>query len=686
VSADRREIRRLLVANRGEIARRIERTAASMGIETVAVYASVDAGSPYVSEADHAVALTGRGAAETYLDAGQLLAAAEASGADAVHPGYGFLSERASFARAVLSAGLVWVGPSPDVIEALGDKLRAKDLMTAAGIPVLPSIVGRAPVDISWPLVVKAASGGGGKGMRIVESPDEFPDALAAARREAEAYFGDDTVFAERYLPEARHIEIQVLADHHGNVVHCFERECSIQRRHQKVVEEAPSPALDAELREEMTEAAVSAARAVGYSGAGTVEFIVSPAGQFWFLEVNTRLQVEHPVTEAVTGLDLVREQLRIAQGDLLGFRQADLRAHGHAIEVRLYAEDPARGFLPTAGTVVGWRPAAHPTVRFDSGIEVGSIVGADWDPLLAKVIAHAPTRSEAALSLALALQRTVVRGLTTNRDFLVATLRHPEFLAGRATTSFIERLGPELCRPHAEDELRTAAIVACLVRQVEHRASAGVLASLPSGYRNSVLPPERTVWRLAGRELVVEWRAKRDGMFEVAAGGLTSVAWVRHCARSGDTRQRSADVGTGSGGSGGAGSVDLELDGRRLVAEWQHEGSRWWVQDSSGEVELDELPRFPEPEAETVPGGLSSPMPGSVLSVAVAPGDVVVEGQLLVVVEAMKMEHRVTAPHGGRVSDVRVAVGDQVRGELLVVLEEVVLLEKAGDEANAEP
>ncbi len=353
----------LLIANRGEIARRVIRTAAAMGISTVAVYAEGDAGAPYVTEADRAVALPGRSAAQTYLNIDALLIAAATAGADAVHPGYGFLSERAAFARAVTGAGLTWVGPPPDAIETMGDKLAAKRLMADVGVPVLPSweVDGGALPDsgrLPWPLIVKAAAGGGGKGMRIVTEPGELAEAVAAARREAAAAFGDPTVFLERYLTGARHVEIQVLADTHGGAVHCFERECSIQRRHQKIIEECPSPAVDGELRDRMGTAALAAAKAVGYTGAGTVEFILEPAGEFWFLEMNTRLQVEHPVTEAVTGIDLVREQLLVARGLPLSVTQASLALDGHAIEARLYAEDPAAGFLPATGTLLDWAPA----------------------------------------------------------------------------------------------------------------------------------------------------------------------------------------------------------------------------------------------------------------------------------------------------------------------------------------
>ena len=482
-----RPIRRLLVANRGEIARRIFRAARAMGISTVAVYADGDAEAPFVTDADLSVPLGGRTATETYLSARKVIAAAEASDADAVHPGYGFLSENAEFAQAVIDAGLVWVGPPPEAIAAMGDKLAAKETMTAAGVPTLPSIavtddmdserLAAAAADIGFPVLVKASAGGGGKGMRIVDEPSTLTDAVAAARREAAGAFGDDTVFLERYLAAPRHVEIQVLGDTQGNIIHCFERECSIQRRHQKVIEEAPSPAVTPALRERMGAAAVAAVSTIGYCSAGTVEFLLEGSGddaEFWFLEVNTRLQVEHPVTEEITGLDLVREQIRIAAGEPLGYGQADIGICGHAIEARLYAEDPASGFLPQTGTIDLWRPAtgfraladsvarstrtcaddtsdglpatggpnsASSWARFDSGIEAGSVVGTEFDPMLAKVIVAAPTRTEAALGLASALERTRLGGVVTNRDFLCAVLRSDEFLAGDTTTDFIDRV-----------------------------------------------------------------------------------------------------------------------------------------------------------------------------------------------------------------------------------------------------
>ena len=433
-------IRSVLVANRGEIARRIFRTARSMGMRCIAVFGDADADAPFVQEADEAVRLPG-----SYLDAEAVLAAAQRTGAEAIHPGYGFLSENAAFARAVTEAGIRWVGPSPDVIESMGDKIAAKRVAVEAGVPTLPSSedpAADAPTieaTVGYPLLVKASAGGGGKGMRIVESAVDLADAVQSAQREALSGFGDETVFLERYVASSRHVEIQILGDAHGNVVHLGERECSIQRRHQKIVEESPSPIIDAEMRTAMGEAALSLARHMGYESAGTVEFLVDDVTrEFFFLEVNTRLQVEHPVTEEVTGIDLVREQLRVAGGAELGYDQGDIDWTGSAIEVRLYAEDPDNDFLPATGTLSAYRPADEPTVRWDSGVEEGSVVGVDFDPMLAKVIAHAPTRAEAAGRLALALERMHLGGVVTNRDFLVATLRNEAFLAGDTTTDFI--------------------------------------------------------------------------------------------------------------------------------------------------------------------------------------------------------------------------------------------------------
>ncbi|MDQ2727138.1 MAG: ATP-grasp domain-containing protein [Actinomycetota bacterium] len=668
-------IKRLLIANRGEIARRIMRTAKGMGMTTIAVYAAGDEGEPFVAEADVAVPCDGRRPADTYLDVAKILTVAAASQADAVHPGYGFASERADFAAAVTAAGLVWVGPPAPAIAAMGDKLAAKALMAGAGVPVLSSLEvgadGRldgTAAALTFPVLVKAAAGGGGKGMRIVERPGDLADAITSAQREAGAAFGDPTVFIEPYVTGARHVEIQILADDAGRVIHAFERECSIQRRHQKIIEESPSPALDPTLRKAMSEAAVAAARAVGYRNAGTVEFVVAPDGAFFFLEVNTRLQVEHPVTEAVTGLDLVREQLRIAEGHPLSVTQDELVLSGHAIEARLYAEDPSAGFLPATGTVVTWQPdqsgadehGAPPTVRVrvDAGIETGSVVGVDWDPMLAKVIAHGPTRTEAALGLALALERTVIRGVTTNRDYLVAILRHPMFLAGDTTTSFVETSGVPRRRIPTSGEQRLAAVAATLADQRSRRAAAGVLASLPTGWRNSVMPPHRTCWRIGDDEWDVGYQAQRGGTYSVTVSAPAG-GWAGPVRLVGS---RSTAIGT---------ELDVVLNGVRHRAVVGRDGATAWVQTDAGEVTLVEVDPFPEAVAEAVAGGLVAPMPGRVQRVEVAVGDRVEDGQLLVVVEAMKMEHRVTAAASGQVVEVRVAAGDQVAGgDLLVVID----------------
>ena len=643
-----RTITKLLVANRGEIARRIMRTAHEMGIATVAVYADDDADAPFVHEAGEAVALDGQDATSTYLDVAKVLAAAARTGADAVHPGYGFLSENAAFATAVGDAGLVWVGPPPAAVAAMGDKLTAKRMAIAAGVPTLPMATD--PTDagtVGFPLLVKASAGGGGKGMRVVQDAAALAEAVGAAQREARSAFGDGTVFLERYVKRARHIEVQVLGDTLGTIVHLGERECSIQRRHQKVVEEAPSPAISAETRASLGAAAVAMAAAVGYHNAGTVEFLFDDtSGEFFFLEMNTRLQVEHPVTEMVTGLDLVREQLRVAQGEALGYGQDDVTLTGHAVEVRLYAEDPANNFLPAAGPVAVWQPATAPVVRFDSGIEAGLVIGTRFDPMLAKVIAHAPTRREAALKLALALERTRIGGLATNRDFLVATLRHEGYLSGDTTTDFIERYAPAGQRVPSAGERDAAAIAAALWQQARNRSAASVLTTLPSGFRVSATPPQRF-------ELVdgtVEYARQRDGSFTAVVNGTTHRALVLAADRH---------------------AIDLSVDGHRLhVAVTALEG-RYLVQLPSGAVELAVVDRFPRPVDEGPSGGLVAPMPGRILEVRAVVGDAVTAGQVLVVMEGMKMEHHLSTPNDGVVVEVRVAVDDQVDNSAVLVVVE---------------
>jgi len=652
-----RSITRLLIANRGEIARRILRTAHEMGIGTVAVFADGDANAPYVREADTAIALGGRSSTETYLDIDKILDACRRTGADAVHPGYGFLSENARFAEAVIAAGLIWVGPSPAAIRAMGDKLAAKRLMHEADVPTLPAQeikpgddVTAAAKTVGFPALIKAAAGGGGRGMRIVNEAHELEDAIASARREAKSAFGDDTVFMERYLAESRHIEIQILGDLHGNLVHCFERECSIQRRHQKIIEEAPSSVVGEGLRARMGEAAVAAGRAIGYASAGTVEFLVD-GGEFWFLEVNTRLQVEHPVTEEITGLDLVREQLRIAEGEELGFSQGDLSINGHAIEARVYAEDPRLDFLPSPGHVAVWEPSRAAHARYDSGVESGSDIGTDFDPMLAKVIVHAPTRREAAARLARVLETTRIHGITTNRDFLVATLRTPQFVRGETTTHFIEQVDPPRERRVGTEELHDALIAIVMEAQARRRAEARVLRTIPSGWRNSVMPPQRVGFRHGDTDVDVTYARQRDGSFVVSIANTAQSVRIH---------------------TAGAGRVDLDVDGRRVGAAVAGTRDRWFVHSNRGDLEIVELPRFPLPGAAEFQGGLKAPMPGKVLAVHVRPGEAVQKGQVLLILEAMKMEHRITAPVPGTVATVHVETDQQVaNGQVLIVLTE---------------
>lgn len=647
----------LLVANRGEIARRIIRGAHEMGIRCVAVYVDADIDAPFVAEADEAVRLP-----ESYLDGKSILEAASRTGAQAIHPGYGFLSENADFARDVVAAGLAWVGPSPEAIAQMGDKLAAKELATKHDVPILPGSQDVGDADsVGYPLLVKAAAGGGGKGMRIVLRAEDLDEAVASAKREAASGFGDDRVFLERYVSRSRHVEIQILGDAHGNVLHLGERECSIQRRHQKILEESPSPRVDAAMREAMGDASLRLARGLDYQSAGTVEFLVDDeTGEFFFLEVNTRLQVEHPVTESVTGIDLVRAQLRIADGEPLEWKQEDIRFDGAAIEARLYAENPAGDFLPATGRLDAYSPAAEPAVRWDSGVEQGSVIGTDFDPMLAKVIAHGPTRTEAAGRLALALERLHLGGIVTNRDFLVATLRTDEFLAGDTTTDFIDRVAPARALELDDDAFRRAARIGALWMQGANRADASVLQSAPSGWRNSRMPFERVGLALGEREIEVRYRARRDGAFDLAGGDLAG----------GDP----ADAEAGADGLGrifawSPDSIDVEIEGRRQTSRITRTDDRLIVQSAGGDVEFRLVPRFTPPGGEDTSGGIIAPMPGKVIEIRVAVGDRVTAGQTLILLEAMKMEHPMRASTDGTVSEIRVEAGEQVENETLLLV-----------------
>ncbi|MFD7990655.1 acetyl-CoA carboxylase biotin carboxylase subunit [Streptomyces mexicanus] len=638
----------VLVANRGEIAVRVIRTLRALGVRSVAVYSDADAGARHVREADTAVRIGPAPATESYLSIDRLLEAATRTGAQAVHPGYGFLAENADFARACEAAGLVFVGPPADAIALMGDKIRAKETVKAAGVPVVPGSSGSGLSDeqlaeaargIGMPVLLKPSAGGGGKGMRLVREEHRLAEEIAAARREARASFGDDTLLVERWVDTPRHIEIQVLADGHGTVLHLGERECSLQRRHQKIIEEAPSVLLDEATRAAMGEAAVQAARSCGYRGAGTVEFIV-PGGDpssYYFMEMNTRLQVEHPVTELITGLDLVEWQLRVAAGERLPFAQQDITLTGHAVEARLCAEDPARGFLPSGGTVLRLREPQGEGVRTDSGLTEGTEVGSLYDPMLSKVIAYGPDRATALRKLRAALAETVTLGVQTNAGFLRRLLAHPAVVAGELDTGLVERVVDELAAPGVPEEVLEAA-AAVRLEALRPKGEGGWIDpfSVPSG------------WRLGAEPKPVSFHLRVTDPVEYTPRGTHTVT--------DDT-------------------VSVTLDGVRhtfhRAADWLgRDGDAWHVRDH------DPVAASLIRAAHSGADSLTAPMPGTVTVVKVAVGDEVTAGQSLLVVEAMKMEHVISAPHAGTVTELDVTPGtavamDQVLAVIAPVEEE---------------
>ncbi|OBJ98769.1 acetyl/propionyl-CoA carboxylase subuit alpha [Mycolicibacterium fortuitum] len=627
-------ITKILVANRGEIARRVFETCRRLGIGTVAVYTDPDAGSPHVAEADARVRLEGNNG---YLDSAQIIAAARASGADAVHPGYGFLSENPDFAAAVIDAGLTWIGPPVNAVQAMGSKIEAKKMMAAAGVPVLAELDPSTVTADQLPVLVKASAGGGGRGMRVVRELSDLATEVAAAQREAQSAFGDPTVFCERYLAAGHHVEVQVMADQHGTVWAVGERECSIQRRHQKVIEEAPSPLVERTpgMREKLFDAARLAAEAIGYAGAGTVEFMADEQGDFFFLEMNTRLQVEHPVTEATTGLDLVELQIAVADGDRLDNEPPPSK--GSAIEVRLYAEDPAKGWQPQAGTVHRFEVPGQ--MRVDTGVEDGSVVSIFYDPMLAKVISYAPTRRQAATVLADALARTRIHGLRTNRDLLVNVLRHPAFLAGATDTAFFDTHGLDaLATPLADAGVVTlSAIAAALADAAHNRSSARVFGAAPSGWRNLASGYQSRTYRdAAGDDVPVRYRFTRTGVELPEADGVSLV-------------------------SAAPGRVVLSISGVERAFDVARYGDQVFVDSPLGPVQLAAVPRFPDPADAVAHGSLLAPMPGSVVRVGAAVGETVTAGQPLIWLEAMKMEHTIAAPEDGVLAELNVAAGQQV-------------------------
>ena len=637
-------IKKLLIANRGEIASRIISSAHDMGISCVAIYTEADKDTPYVREADQAFKLS-----DSYLNSKEILDIALKSNSDAIHPGYGFLSENAAFANQVKKLNIKWVGPSSNAIKKMGDKLTAKEIAIKANVPTLPMTSDPKKANsIGYPILVKAAAGGGGKGMRIVEKAKDLKESIKAAEREAEGGFGDKRVFLEKYIKRSRHIEIQILGDAFGNIVHLGERECSIQRRHQKIVEESPSPMVDEEMREKMGEAAIKLASKLKYESAGTVEFLVDEkTKEFWFLEVNTRLQVEHPVTEEVTGIDLVKEQLRIASGEELGYEQEDIDFYGSSIEVRLYAEDPGNDFLPVTGKMIAFEPSDDPLVRWDVGIESGSNITANFDPLLAKVISFGETRLEAANKLALALENSHFGGMKTNRDYLVSILRSKEYLDGDTTTDFVERINLNSEVDLTEEEIFNFAKVGAMWMQGKNRSEAMVLQNIQSGWNNARLPYQEVKLLLDDQEYRVKYKSLKDGNFVSAESEIIRMFdWHEDF-------------------------IDVEISNVRYRSKITMDDDLLLIQTHKGNLLFKILPKFNITQEEAIKGGLTAPMPGKVVEIKIKKGSNIKKGDTLVILEAMKMEHKVLAPDNGKIKEVLIKENDQVEnGQTLVVLD----------------
>ena len=633
----------ILIANRGEIACRIMQTAQNMGIKCIAVYVDADADAPFVKMADESVLLS-----TSYMDSDAILSAAKQTGAEAIHPGYGFLSENAAFARKVKNNNLIWIGPSAHVIKVMGDKLKAKELAEKSGVPTLPMAADlKDAKDLGYPLLIKAAAGGGGKGMRIVTSPKNLKESVISAQREALSGFGDDRIFIERYVKKSRHIEIQILGDEHGNIVHLGERECSIQRRHQKIIEESPSPKVDPFLREQMGEAALKLAKKIKYCSAGTVEFLMDDnTGEFWFLEVNTRLQVEHPVTEEVTGIDLVYEQIKIARGEELEFTQDDISWHGHSIEARLYAEDPGNNFLPEVGTLIAYDTEMAGDIRWDSGVEQGYKVGTDFDPMLSKVIAWAPNRIDAINKLARGLEKAHFGGVKTNRDFLISCLRNESFINGNTTTDFIEREKPNGEQILSENQIFSASAAIALWIAMGNRASDEVTDFMPSNWTNGRMPYQRIKLMILKNEIEIKYQLKRSGLFEVMGTNCK----IHAVDESG---------------------IDVEVGSHRFFAQVTRADDQILINMPFGDLDAVIVPRFIEPGNEVPEGGLVAPMPGKVIEVKVKKGDKVKAGDTLIIIEAMKMEHSIKATENGKVTKLMVSLNQQVdNGATLLVLD----------------
>lgn len=638
------KINSILIANRGEIACRIIRTANEMGIKTIAVYEEADSNATFVSMSDVAVKLK-----NGYLDADEIVDAAKKTGADAIHPGYGFLSENSIFARKVIRNNIIWIGPTPHVIRVMGDKIKAKELAIKAKVPTLEKAESiKDSKQLGFPLLIKAAAGGGGKGMRIVNNKNELKDAVAAAKREAKAGFDDERVFIEKYIKKSRHIEIQILGDQHGNVIHLGERECSIQRRHQKIIEESPSPKLDDELREQIGNAAVKLAKKIKYQSAGTVEFILDEnTNEFWFLEVNTRLQVEHPVTEEVTGVDLVRAQINIAKNEYLELKQKDVEFNGHALEVRLYAENPNNDFLPETGKIVCYEPYKNKSIRWDSGVQKGYEVGTNFDPMLSKVISWAPNRTDACLQLATALEKSCIGGVKTNKDFLVECIRHPEFLAGNTTSDFIEIQSPnrkKVLNDHDKNNLMIAGALWISQTNIKNKNK---LRFIKHSWTNGRLPHQNISFQFENEIHQIKYSYINKESISILEKNVEIISFDNEM-------------------------LECVIDGIRSQYQIYRDEDRLFVFDSFNDIQLKVLPRFVDPSTSSIEGGLLAPMPGKISEVLIKKDQKVKAGQSLMIIEAMKMEQTIKSPNAGKISKIMVKKGQQVEnGESLLVIDE---------------
>jgi len=638
------KINSILIANRGEIACRIIRTANEMGIKTIAVYEEADSNATFVSMSDVAVKLK-----NGYLDADEIVDAAKKTGADAIHPGYGFLSENSIFARKVIRNNIIWIGPTPHVIKVMGDKIKAKELAIKANVPTLEKAESiKDSKQLGFPLLIKAAAGGGGKGMRIVNNKNELKDAVAAAKREAKAGFDDERVFIEKYIKKSRHIEIQILGDQHGNVIHLGERECSIQRRHQKIIEESPSPKLDDELREQIGNAAVKLAKKIKYQSAGTVEFILDEnTNEFWFLEVNTRLQVEHPVTEEVTGVDLVRAQINIAKNEYLELKQKDVEFNGHALEVRLYAENPNNDFLPETGKIVCYEPYKNKSIRWDSGVQKGYEVGTNFDPMLSKVISWAPNRTDACLQLAAALEKSCIGGVKTNKDFLVECIRHPEFLAGNTTSDFIEIQSPNRKKVLNDYNKNNLMIAGALWISQTNIKNKNKLRFIKHSWTNGRLPHQNISFQFENEIHQIKYSYINKESISILEKNVEIISFDNEM-------------------------LECVIDDIRSQYQIYRDEDRLFVFDSFNDIQLKVLPRFVDPNTSSIEGGLLAPMPGKISEVLIKKDQKVKAGQSLMIIEAMKMEQTIKSPNAGKISKIMVKKGQQVEnGESLLVIDE---------------